>query len=163
MTARAVLFALDAQDAERFLACQNDDEVIELVEEVEDRWDMDNLFELDKSWDALHRCFTDGDLAFDNGDFPLSQVILGGVPLHEGDDYIVCYVTADQVREDAAALEPLDGQWLSNRFATLTFAAYQGTGDTEDIAYTQVFLPGLKTFYRTAAQNGRAAIFTVDQ
>lgn len=48
-------------------------------------------------------------------------------------------------------------------FATLTFDAYQGTGDAEDIAYTQAFLPGLKNFYRTAAQTGRAAIFTVDQ
>ncbi|MEU1600701.1 DUF1877 family protein [Streptomyces sp. NPDC005708] len=163
MAARAVLFALEAQDAERFLACQDDDEVIELVAEVEDQWDMDHLFELDKSWDALHRCFTDGDLAFDNGDYPLSHVILGGVPLHEGDNYIVCYVTADQVREVAKALEPLDGQWLSDRFATLTFDAYQGTGDADDIAYTQAFLPGLRSFYLTAAQNGRAVIFTVSQ
>ncbi|MFD4508939.1 DUF1877 family protein [Streptomyces sp. NPDC058457] len=138
-----MLFALTAQDAERILACPGDDDVIALVEEVEDRWDMDHLFELDKSWDALHRCFTDGDLAFENGEYPLSHVILGGVPLHEGDDYIVCYVASDQVREVAAALEPLDNQWLSNRFAMLTLDAYQGTGDAEEIAYTQAFLPGL--------------------
>ncbi|MGW3312984.1 DUF1877 family protein [Streptomyces sp. NPDC001073] len=163
MAARAVLFALGTQDAERVLALQDDDQVIELVAEVEDRWDTNHLFELDKSWDALHRCFTDGELAFDNGDYPLSQVILGGVLLHGGDDYIVCYVTADEVREIAKALEPLDGQWLSGRFATLTFDAYQGTGDAEDIAYTQAFLPGLKNFYLTAAQNDRAVIFTVSQ
>ncbi|WP_217562032.1 DUF1877 family protein [Streptomyces sp. GbtcB6] len=163
MAARAVLFALHAQDAERILACPGDDEVIELVVEVEDRWDLDHLFELDKSWDALHRCFTDGDLAFENGEYPLSHVILGGVPLHEGDHYIVCYVAPEQVSEIAAALQPLDDQWLGNRFATLTFDDYQGTGDAEDIAYTQAFLPGLKNFYRTAAQNGRAAIFTVGQ
>jgi histidine triad (HIT) family protein len=30
-------------------------------------------------------------------------------------------------------------------------------------AEAQAFLPGLKDFYRTAAQNGHAAIFTVDQ
>jgi hypothetical protein len=163
MAARAVLFALGGDDAERLLACQDDDELMQVVEGIEEHWDRDHLFELDKSWDALHRCFTDGDLAFDNGDFPLSHVILGGVPLHEGDDYIICYVTAEQVREVAAALEPLDGQWLHDRFATLTFDAYQGTGDAEDIAYTQAFLPGLRDFYRTAAHNGRAAIFTVDQ
>jgi hypothetical protein len=85
-------------DRESALACQDDDGVIELVAAVEDQWDMDHLFELDKSWDTLHRCFTDGDLAFDKGEYPLSHVILGGVPLHEGDNYIVCYVTADQVR-----------------------------------------------------------------
>lgn len=43
------------------------------------------------------------------------------------------------------------------------FDAYQGTSDAEDIAYTQAFLPGLQDFYRTAAQNGRAVIFTVGQ
>ncbi|MDI2127614.1 hypothetical protein [Yinghuangia seranimata] len=45
----------------------------------------------------------------------------------------------------------------------LTFDNYQGTGDEDDITYTLAFLPSLKDFYRTAAANGRAAIFTVDQ
>ncbi|MFB6580831.1 DUF1877 family protein [Streptomyces sp. NPDC056402] len=126
MGARGVLFALDELEAERILACRGDDEIIAVVEEVEEVWDRDHLFELDKSWDALHRCFTDGDLAFENGEYPLSHVILGGRLLHEG-DYIVCYVAPDQVREVAAALEPLDEQWLSNRFVTLTFDSYQGS------------------------------------
>lgn len=163
MTARAVLFALDDNDTERLLACQDDDERSQLVGEIEERWEEDHLCELDKSWDAMHRCFTDGDLAFGNGEFPLSHVILGGVPLHEDDDYLICYVTAEQVAEVAAAVEPLDGQWLRDRFATLTFDDYEGTGDADDIAYTVAFLPDLKDFYRAAAQNGRAVIFTVDQ
>lgn len=163
MAARGVLFALDDDEAERLWACRDDDELTACVEEIEERWDVDHLCELDKSWDALHRCFTDGGLFFENGDFPLSHVILGGVPLHEGDDHIVCYVTAEEVREVAAALEPLDETWLHDRFTTLTFDSYQGTGDAADIAYTQAFLPGLKDFYRTAARNGRAVVFTVDQ
>lgn len=36
-------------------------------------------------------------------------------------------------------------------------------GNAADIAYTQAFLPGLKDFYRAAAQNGMAVVFTVDQ
>ncbi|WUD71269.1 YfbM family protein [Streptomyces sp. NBC_00510] len=163
MGTRAVLFALDETDSARILACEDDDALAAVVEEIEERWDRDHLCELDSSWDALHRCFTDGDLSFDNGKFPLSHVILGGVPLHEEDDYIVCHVTADQVPEVAAALEPLDAAWLRERFATLTFEAYQGTGDAEDLAYTEAFLPGLKDFYRAAAREGRAVIFTVDQ
>ncbi|MEU4095827.1 YfbM family protein [Streptomyces sp. NPDC026673] len=163
MGTRAVLFALDGTDSARVLACEDDDTLTSVVAEIEERWDSDHLCELDSSWDALHRCLTDGDLAFDNGDFPLSHAILGGVPLHEGDDYIVCHVTAEQVPEVAAALDALDGPWLRDRFATLDFPAYQGTGDAEDIAYTQAFLPGLRDFYRTAARDGRAVIFTVGQ
>jgi hypothetical protein len=48
-------------------------------------------------------------------------------------------------------------------FATLTFDAYQGVADAQDLAYTQAFLPGLRNFYRGAARDGRAVIFTVEQ
>ncbi|WP_089223915.1 DUF1877 family protein [Actinacidiphila glaucinigra] len=152
MGTRAVLFGLDATDSARILACEDDDALTAVVAEVEERWDTDRLCELDSPWDALHRCLTDGGLAFGNGDFPLSHAVLGGVPLHEGDGYIVCHVTAEQVPAVAAALEPLAGGWLRERFATLTFDACQGTADAEDIACTQAFLPGLKQFYRAAAQ-----------
>ncbi|MER5884930.1 YfbM family protein [Streptomyces sp. NPDC001941] len=163
MAARAVLFALDTKDVDRLLACRGDDEVMEVVEEVEERWEEDHVCELDKSWDALHRCLTDGQLSFENGDFPLSHAILGGAPLLDGEDYIVSYVTADEVRAVAAALEPLDREWIGERFASLAFDDYQGPGDADDVAYTQAFLPDLQTFYRTAAREGRAVVFTVDQ
>ncbi|MFI1292749.1 DUF1877 family protein [Streptomyces sp. NPDC020792] len=58
----------------------------------------------------------------------MSHVILGGVPLHEGDRYIACYGAAEQVREVAAALEPLDGGCLRDRFTMLAFDAYLGIG-----------------------------------
>lgn len=163
MACRAVIFAVTAEDAERLLAAVGDANVVDLVREIEERWDDDTLVELDKSWDALHRCLTDGDLALDNGDYPLSHAVLGGRQLHDGDDYIVSYASPDQVGEIAAALAPLDERWLRERFATLTFDDYQGVADDEDIAYTWAFLPALKDFYRTAAANGRAALFTVDQ
>ncbi|WP_405737478.1 YfbM family protein [Streptomyces sp. NBC_01537] len=163
MAGRAVLFALETQDAQRLLAAGDDDELTEIVEDVEERWDDTWLTELDKSWDALHRCLTDGTLTFEGGTFPLSHAILGGLPLHEGDDYIVCYTTPEEVREIAEALAPLDEHWLRERFTTLAFPDYQGIANEEDIAYTQAFLPGLKDFYHQAAQAGRAAIFTVGQ
>jgi hypothetical protein len=164
MAARAVLFALGAEEAERFLACQDVDELMDLVVAVEEEWDPDHLCELDKAWDALHRCFTDGGLFFENGEFPLSHAVLGGEPLcADYEDYIVCLVTAEQVPEVAAALAPLDARWIADRFAALAFEDYQGTGDADDIAYTQAFLPGLQEFYRTAARNGRAVVFTVSQ
>ncbi|MFJ8039355.1 DUF1877 family protein [Kitasatospora sp. NPDC096147] len=164
MTARAVLFALDDRDAARLLTCREDHRrLMELVAEVEERWDPDHLVELDKSWDALHRCFTDGDLVFGNGEFPLSHAILGDGPLTEDDAYLVCFVTAEQVCAVAAALEPLDARWIAERFAALDFPGYQGSGDADDIAYTQAYLADLQDFYRSAARHGRAVVFTVDQ
>ncbi|MGW1997643.1 DUF1877 family protein [Embleya sp. NPDC001921] len=92
MGCRAVIFALEAEDAERLLAAGDDGEVMDLVEEIEERRDGDRLVDPDRSWDALHRCLTDGELAFGNGEYPLSHAILGGRLLHDGDDHIVSYV-----------------------------------------------------------------------
>ncbi|GCD94769.1 DUF1877 family protein [Embleya hyalina] len=162
MGGRAVLFAVDAEASERLLAADDDAAVMAVVDEVEERWDRSRLTELDKAWDALHRCLTDGTLTYEGGEYPLSHTLLGGYLLHEGDDHEVAYVSPDEVRDVAAALAPLDGPWLRGRFAELEFVDYEGTADEADIAYTERFLPDLKEFYRRAAEAGSAVIFTVD-
>jgi hypothetical protein len=48
-----VLFALETQDAQRLLAAGGDDELTEIIEDVEERWDDTWLTELDKSWGGL--------------------------------------------------------------------------------------------------------------
>ncbi|MFC5647340.1 DUF1877 family protein, partial [Kitasatospora cinereorecta] len=53
---------------------------------------------------AIHRSLTDGYLGYDNGTYPLNAAILGGVQLHEGDDYIVSLLTPDRVRDVADAM-----------------------------------------------------------
>ncbi|MFD8478305.1 YfbM family protein [Kitasatospora sp. NPDC059673] len=158
-----VLFALAEGERARLLACEGDEEVMALVEEVEEAWDGARVCELDKAWDALHRCLTDGRLEYGNGEFPLSRAVLGGRPLLGGEDYVVCYVDPGQVRAVAAALEPVDEAWLRRRYAELEFEDYEGVRGEEDLAYTVCFLPDLREFYRRAAEEGRAVVFTVDQ
>ncbi|MFC9860236.1 MULTISPECIES: YfbM family protein [unclassified Streptomyces] len=163
MGCRGVLFALEAADAERLLAAGSDTGVMEIVETIEEGWDVSALMELDKSWDVLHRCLTDGSLSYAGGEYPLSHAVLGGRLLHEGDDYIVSYVDAAEIRDIARALAPLDEEWLRERFAALTFSEYRGSGGEDDIGYALAYLPDLRDFYGEAARAGRAAIFTVDQ
>jgi hypothetical protein len=62
--------------------------------------------ETDKSWDAIHRTLTDGDLAWRNGQYPLNHVILGGELLYTKQDYI-SLKTPQQVQDAAAALRGL--------------------------------------------------------
>jgi hypothetical protein len=78
MACRAVLFAITATDVERLLAATEDESVREIVDDIEERWDESWLCELDKAWDGLHRCFTDGEIEIDNGEYPLNHAILGG-------------------------------------------------------------------------------------
>jgi hypothetical protein len=150
----------------RLLRAEEDEDVALILEEYElfaEDWDPRFEFETDKAWDALHRCLSDGTLDLSGGSFPLSHVVLGGMQLYDGDDYVVALVRADQVPQVAAALAPIDEAWLRRRYDSLEFPDYQGVRSPEDFAYTWANFRGLDTFFQTAADAGRAVIFTVDQ
>ena len=160
---RGVLFALNAEDGVQVAEAESDADVISVVERLEERWDGSWLEELDKAWDALHRCLSDGTLNEDGGDYPLSFAIFGGEPALDKHGYIVRYVDPEEVVAVSDALNSVDEQWLRQRYNTLAFIGYQGVRSEEDLAYTVASLPGLRSFYQRAAAAGRAVIFTVDQ
>src|SRR6185437_13524993 len=75
----------------RLLAAHGDDQrVIEVIQELDMTGAPDGCG-ADKAWDGIHRCLTEGKLGSDDGTYPLNAVILGGLPLHQGDDYVVSY------------------------------------------------------------------------
>ncbi|XVU20799.1 DUF1877 family protein [Actinoplanes sp. CA-054009] len=164
MGCRGVLFALTGAQDEALGATADDDEVIEFVMEVEGAWEQEWLCEVDKSWDAMHRCLSDGTLRLGRrtGE-PLELALLGGGHHHEGGDYIVAHVLAGQVPAVAAALEAVDQGWLRERYDRIDPAGYQGVLDDDDFAYTWAHLTDVRDFYRRAAAAGRSVIFTVDQ
>ncbi|MEV4350142.1 DUF1877 family protein [Actinoplanes sp. NPDC049596] len=164
MGCRGVLFALTgAQDA-MLVATRDDDEVVEFVDEVEQAWEAAWLCEVDKSWDAMHRCLSDGTLQLGRRTGgPLELALLGGAHHHEGEDYIVAHVLADQVPAVAAALEPISESWLRERYDRIDPDDYQGVLSDEDFAYTWSYLAEVRDFYQRAAEGGRSVIFTVDQ
>jgi hypothetical protein len=59
---RGVHFALTSADEARLAESRDDANVMEIVEEIEERWDRDWLFQTDKAWDEIHRCLNDGTL-----------------------------------------------------------------------------------------------------
>src|SRR2546423_1152089 len=98
MAGRGVHFALSASERDRLASVQtSNDDVLELVGEIEERWNKRWVFETDKAWNALHRCFTDGTLRYEGGRRPLKLAFLGGTPIYGGDDYIVCALMAEEV------------------------------------------------------------------
>ena len=124
MACRGVFFALTSEQAESLLAARGDEEVLVAVEAIEEAWDEDNLAECDKSWDALHRLFTNGALECGNGSYPWSHVVLGPKQLHEADDYFVSFVSAEQVRDVVAALQPITREWFAERYRTVVPSDY---------------------------------------
>src|SRR5215207_6233537 len=93
--------ALDQDSQQRLVAAVGDDAlVVAMVRELEMTAAADD-YPTDKAWDALHRCLTNGHPGLENGSYPLNAVIPGGEQLHDGNEYIVSYLTAVQVRDVA--------------------------------------------------------------
>lgn len=159
-----MLFALDSSQDAALVATRDDDEVLEFVDALEAAWDWDWLCEVDKAWDALHRCLGDGTLELGrSGGDPLARALLGGAHHYEGEEYVVAHVRAKQVTAVAAALDGLDQAWLRERYDAIDPDDYDGVLDDGDFEYTWTYLQDVRSFYRRAADGGRSVIFTVDQ
>lgn len=109
MSCLGVFFALSEPDERRLLLYgDQDDEVLELVEEDFEHWyEEEWKCQVDKSWDAIHRCLSGGQLNFDGTDV-LSKVVLGGRQLHSESNYIVAYKAAKEVRQISTELSRIN-------------------------------------------------------
>ncbi|HEY7222820.1 MAG TPA: DUF1877 family protein [Micromonosporaceae bacterium] len=155
-------FVLTPDQQRRLLAAADagdQDAVGEIVEEIEetDSYTDDLRVGTDKAWDAIHRCLSDGSLDPDGGVYPLSYAILGGRHLH--DDYYVCYVSAAEVRDVAAALVGIDEPELRRRYDRIG-EDYQQPRDDVDFQYTWENFVDVCAFYGRAAAAECAVIFT---
>jgi hypothetical protein len=120
-------------------------------------------FQTDKAWDAIHRSLTDGDLTYENGEFPLSHVILGGESLYSEDDYIMSLKTPAQVREIAQALPRVSPDHLRAGYSRINPEQYGFELTDQDFEYTWGNFEGLPEFFARAAAADRYVLFTVDQ
>ena len=167
MVARAVHFAMTDDQASRLMntPSMGNDDLLAFVEEVEEGpggegWDAEWTQETDKSWDAIHRCLTDGKLEW--GDTPFHKCILGSDNLYEGDDYLMSYLDPDEVKEAAAAIKDIDQAELRQRYDAIDIESYGELSDS-DFEYTWSWFPQLQDFFQRAAAANRHILFTVDQ
>jgi hypothetical protein len=161
---RGVHFAIDPALVKRLLDAKSDAAVLEVVQvEIEQPWDESWLHQTDKSWDALHRCLSDGTLTIPAQFNPLSAAVLGGKQLYSGDDYIIALVEPELVRSVADALAGVTKAWLRKRYDALSPQDYDGDIGDEDFEYTWNWFQGLPQLFDRAARAGRAVVFSVDQ
>ena len=170
MACRGVLFALSEEQRDKLLSMKTDDEILDYVQEhIEEVWDEEWLQEIDKAWDAIHRCLTDGSLV-PKGNNICEKCILGGEHLYGKDDYVISYVSPDQVKDVFESISEITKEnfrknyfGMKNRFLWFDLTRYDGPLDEEDFEYTWSYFEELREFYAKAAEAGRSTIFTVDQ
>lgn len=161
---RAVLFAVSNRDLQKLLSARlagdRDKAVWNVVQEIEARWEKEWLQELDKSWEAIHRCLTDGKFEFGNGEYPLNLCILNGLQLYDKEGYIVSLKSSKECVDIANSLEQINEEWLANRYKTIDPNDYAKSED--DFEYTWSWFKYLPEFYAKAAQANRSVVFSVD-
>ena len=165
MAGRSVHFALTAEQEARLLAAVGDDDlVLELVGEIEEIWDRGHLMESDKAWEAIHRCFCNGKLLYEGGQYPLNHFICGGrqMLLDEDADMTVSYVGATAVVDVAAAAKAITKEEMQSRYKLIKQRGYGAKLGTEDFEYAWSNFLDLAKFYAGAATSRRAVIFSLD-
>ncbi len=162
-----VHFALSEIEVSKLKGLPGDPERLEFLQgELEEAYFGEEnglMCESDKAWDAIHRTLTDGKLAYTNGQYPLSHVILGGEPLYFGGDYIMSLKTPEQVKAVAASLDGILEHELRTRYFNIDAAEYGCPVNEEDFKYTWHWFQRLRTFFTRAVAESRFVLFTADQ
>lgn len=176
----AVLFALNEQEVEKLRAVKRKERADYMHEEIEEIFFDDYpeyTCELDKSWDAMHRMLTDGNLNFENQFPPLCNVIFGGeflyglvrqpsgeviIPEEEEDEFMILK-TPEQVAEIAKALPERSKEECRKCYYMIDKEDYGFPPDEEDFEYTWYYLQDSLDFWKKAAEEKRYVLFTVDR
>ncbi|ESQ74088.1 hypothetical protein ABAC402_15665 [Asticcacaulis sp. AC402] len=167
MSCLGVHFALTADDVAALQGISGEQERLAfLQEELEERYfagPAEYIAQSDKSWDAMHRTLSDGELTSDEGTFPLNHTVLAGTPLYSADDYIMSLKTPEQVRAVASAIEHLTIADFRQAYERIDAASYEGEIGDEDFTYTWEWFQHVRVLYLRAAAEGRFVLFTADQ
>ena len=86
MACLGVHFALTPDEVTKLKSYEADSERLDfLCEEIEETYFKEYpeyVAETDKSWDAMHRLLSDGELSYYDGPEPLRLVVIGGEPIY---------------------------------------------------------------------------------
>jgi hypothetical protein len=96
------------------------------------------------------------------GATPLSWCVLGTKNLHAGKEYIICYITPEQVAAVSQAIDQMDVPDLAARYRKISPDSYSQYGD-EDFQYTWDYFTNMRNLYAKAAETNRGMFFLVDQ
>ena len=162
MPRRGTFYGITAEEAERLLGLVGNDselakECLELYTPQRQR--MRLIAPVDHAWEVLHRCLGDGTMrGIGAGSTPLAWCVL----LHQGQEFIVCYVAPEQAVQVAEELDDIEIEWFAERYRTLPAAGYTGPFDNENFQYTWDYFSSMRNLYSKAAADGCGVVFVTD-
>jgi len=137
-----------------------------LTDEIEETYfgeHEDLKAESDKAWDGMHRTLTDGRFAYDNGQYPLSHVVMGGEVVYGESDYIMVLKSPAQVKDVARAIHALTEAEFKARYRMIDQRNCDWPLSDEDCNYTWDWFQGVRDLFQRAADEYRYVLFTASQ
>ena len=156
--------ALSRDHAKKLFGLKDDDTLKAVVEELKNSPELNKagrVLNVGNTWNALHRCLTDGELDPEGGEFPLNHVVLGGKHLHQGKDYFAVLVRPDIVTFIDTELTEIKQTELRQKFFALNAESYTLPRGEKEFAELWRQLLRLRTFFEDCSQNRDAVLFTV--
>ena len=155
--------AITKETLETLRAVPREDRVPDYLDEM----DTVDSFDVDKSWDAMHRALCGSKLEFGDTPAPGCWVVLGGEVLRgdrEGEeDYLVVCKSPEQVRQVDQLLQGMTEEAFRELYFSIDPEEYGCPMDEEDFEYTWENLAGSLPFWHGAAEKGLWVLFDVDQ
>lgn len=158
--------ALSRDNAKRVFAAADDASLKTLLEEFKNSKDMrknGQMVECKHTWDAIHRCLTEGELDPQGGEMPLNHVVLGGKQLQKGDDYWAVLVRPDVTLFVAEALHELKEPDFRQKFFALAGTSYDQPINEKEYALAWHHVQELRLFYEYCAEERFAVVFTANR
>jgi hypothetical protein len=167
MACRGSHVAITAEQRKELEALPNAEDRYFYVEELSDVVGEGFWQDLDKAWDAIHRCLTKAPpnsefLDSHAGEYPLKLCILGGKELGDDTDYIVHLIEPDELADVAAALQGITEGQFAELYWKHCKDAWPEYGET-DLGYSWSYFEAMRDFFARVAPAGRAVVFSADQ
>lgn len=170
MACRGVFFAITEDQKSQLLSASSDEERLSIIlNDIEEQWDENWLAEMDKAWDAVHRCITDGTLKC-RGKHPMEKCVLGGVQLYKRSDWIISFIECEELDELIPPLKEIQKEEFRKKYFALKKTQklfgpqpYEGPHGEEDFEYSWAYFEEMRNIFVKANQGNRHIIFTVDQ
>ena len=163
MIGRGYHIALGREHAKELFAIKDDEALRKFLDDLKGRPDMKKsgrVLETGTTWDAIHRCFTEGELDPAGGEFPLNHAVLGGKQLYKGTDSTAVLIRPDMTRFISDALDELDQDTLRPKFLALAGGTYTQSVDEKHFMQMWRIVQDLQVFFNAAAENLEAVVFT---
>jgi|GEM_PF-2707491 len=128
------LIILERDNAKAFFGHRDDADRLEFINELLSNADVPKT-SLQGKWQALH----DSLAAIEIEDSVLAQCVLGGRPMHQGDDFHVCLVRPDVVQFIAEQSKSVDLSPLDDEVSDLAKATFETFSKAVELRAAVVF------------------------